>query len=153
EVGKIGSGHGSAERLRGAEYCLRNLTFVVGGDAVLRNGAQGFCEIRIAEELADGGHFAVGQIHPFTFRVMRENLRSVTPESVNEFGDWIAVIGVKDRRTEELFPCKLSEAIMERVPSRDRTGNGDRVNGIERHLGRALGLHVFKGQSLRGPST
>ena len=152
EVGKIFGGHGSTERLRGAENRLCDFTFVVDIGPVIGDCAQGLPEIRIAEELANFRHFAFGQIHPLTFGIVRESLRSVTPKAVNQFRNRIAVIGIKDRWTEQVFPCQFAEAIVQGVPSSHRSGNSNRVDAPKWHLRRALGFHVLESETLRRPA-
>src|SRR5207249_904184 len=152
EVGEIFGRHCSTERLRGVENGSCNFTFVVDVGAVIGDYAQGLPEIAISKEFTNSWRFAIRQINALAFGIIRENLRSLTPEFMNEFRDGIAMIGVKDCRAEQLLPCQFAEAIVKSVPSRDSAGNRDRVDGSQRHLRRTFSFHVLEGEPLRGPT-
>ena len=62
------------------------------------------------------------------------------------------MFGVINSRREEIFPGKLSKAVVGFGPAIHRAGDGDAVNAGLRHLQCALLFQIFDRESARRPS-
>src|SRR6185437_8832983 len=145
EVCQIRGTHGATESGRSFDDGLCYFSLVEGVTALLRDQLQSFCEIRIAERVAELRRMITPQEDAPCFVVFLELRRSINPIGMDDLRDPISVLGVVDGRSKKVFPWKLAKALVGLAPSLHRSRDSHAVDALARH-----GFDSMLSQELRG---
>src|ERR1039458_1334567 len=138
--------------MRSTENCVRDLPLVESTPAILRDQPQCLREIGIAEDLSQLRGLAMGQKYAAALGIAFYPIWRGFPVGMDNFGNWIPLLGIKDGGLEQFFPRQSSETLVQYVPPCHGSGHSDGVDDGIQHRNRSLGFQVFNGQALRRPS-
>ena len=152
EFAQVGGRHFAAQAIAGFQDRFGDGALVEGRGPLVGDQFHGRAEFGVAEDLAQLGRHAVGQVDAPGIGIAGKFGRLSEPGLVDDLGDRVAVFRVVDCGREDVFPGQLAELLMEFGPAIDAARHGHRLNAELRHGGIAHGFEQVDGEALGRPA-
>ena len=145
-------GEQAADGLRVGDDGVGDLPFVVGVGPLGGEDAEGLRQPGVLEDLAGARGLSAGEERRRRARHLCQAAGRGAPGRGDQLADGETLLGIRDRRREQLRERPGAEPGAQRVPPADASGHRPRQRPLVGDLGEPLGLEEFERRCERGAS-